>query len=284
VAKEIVMKRLLLLACLATPLPLLAQPAPEAAAAKPAKVEKVLTDLRFDNVALTDAIEYLRDVTGENIVVFVDPDVDLTAIRLTMKLKNVTFPQVANLLASVPDARIEINQSENTGDVFIVSVKSLHENRGAGGGGGFGGGGYATQAPATESGVVSVLPVFDTYSGDEDREKTVTNTVTTMLDAIVASLGDGGKAPVVRFHPQSRLIFFRGTPQQVAEINAALTKFLEADAQQQTRNAMATQGEERRSFAELQQKYALLANEYAALRQRLAATGSEAVPSTQPTR
>src|SRR5437764_422140 len=76
------------------------QTRPEAATTQFAAVAgKVIPEVNFQGIPLDDALDFIRDISGANIVISRDPGVpDRYPTNVNMRLKNVTVRQFLQLL------------------------------------------------------------------------------------------------------------------------------------------------------------------------------------------
>ncbi|MFT3784667.1 MAG: hypothetical protein QM770_00685 [Tepidisphaeraceae bacterium] len=187
-------------------------PAPSANPNAAAAADPMLGELRFEDVALPDVINFLQEQSKQNIVLRGMPGIDLTAIRLSYRLKNVSLSQVLHLIASTPGTNIQVED----GPISTVTVVAVEPPAPVGVPpgvpGGFGGPPMA--APVATTGTASLLEVLSDSRLGEDA-KAQTAAITALIDASIKTLGDdAGPPPSVYFHPQTGIVVYRGTPQQ----------------------------------------------------------------------
>jgi type II secretory pathway component GspD/PulD (secretin) len=181
--------------------PTVQTPPPAAAGVKP-----VISDLRFEAIPLPDVLEFLRDSTGQNIVLQAGAGIDPASIKLSYRLKNVTLDAFLDLLTQRPDVAMNLQTvGDPGGPIYVLTIPGREVQAP---GGLFGGRGNAEQ-----TGVVSLEVAY------ADRPPEQAAKIADEVSALVNAAAQAGPAntppPKVFVHPETKLVLFRGTPEQV---------------------------------------------------------------------
>jgi beta-lactamase regulating signal transducer with metallopeptidase domain len=97
-----------------------------------ALLDRQLPEMRFDEVALSDVIDFLRDVSGANI--FVDWKAIEAAgvqrtIPITARLRNIKFSKALSvILGDVGDGKVKLSYTVDKGVITISTTEALQEN------------------------------------------------------------------------------------------------------------------------------------------------------------
>jgi hypothetical protein len=185
-----------------------------------ALMEKVLPEVNFDNVAIDDAIDFLRDVSGLQAVIVRDPGVPEGQPMLKMRLKSVPLEQLLQVLCTAhPEIGIEAVETSDGPNIQVIRIRATEQT-----------GAAANEGPK----VVRVYPLNNeimlvlrargeaTNTGaDKDALKKGLDHVLSLIKVVVEAAGDRA-APTLAVHEETQSLIVTGTPQQQARVQDTL--------------------------------------------------------------
>ncbi|HMO25573.1 MAG TPA: hypothetical protein PKB10_04830 [Tepidisphaeraceae bacterium] len=190
-------------------------PPPEQPTEQPTDIIK---EIQFENVPLNEAIQYLAEQTGKNIVLQAGGDDAGLMLPITYRLRDVPLSVFLELLQSRPDADIKIEvRGPDTHRVYVVNVEEVARRVSA----------------SSVTGVESLQTAFAHRNIQGER---LAEEVSALVDAAMKAAGDEGEPPVVIVHPPTQMVIFRGTDNQVRLLHETFGKLKQAAAEQGIRN------------------------------------------------
>jgi hypothetical protein len=165
-------------------------------------LEKVLPELRFDNVSFDEVANFLSDVTGMNVVVTRASSVPPGAPALTCHLRNVTPAQFFEFLQTA--FSIQASKIEGpTGPIVVLRVPlsdAVQGNLNQGGGQG-----------ATRTEVFNLGAIIENLAAEGGKNAAL-NSVMSLIQTALAQTG--GPAPTLKVHEGTSSLVFKGTTEQ----------------------------------------------------------------------
>lgn len=191
--------------------------------------DKIVPEVRFENVAVEDVVQFLQDVAKDYRAVVVRKSKNEEGPLITMRLKNVSVHQVIQVIMAAHGG-IEVTPVDGPGGA--VDVISIHPQEG----GGFGMGGGVPGMPGVPApaeperavrvyrlaSIVQMMMERRAPAGAGDAEKESLDKVLSLIKATL-ELAGGREAPTIQVHPETLTLIFKGSPQQHAALNDVLT-------------------------------------------------------------
>lgn len=177
--------------------------------------EKVLSEVHFAEVPLPDAVKFLAEKSGENIVLLANPGVDPAQISVTFDLKNVTPSQVMGLITKLPGHNMEVDTLSADQDAGrgILIIKLLDEAQNPAGH-------YDPQTgqtvpPDSPTLVLDLSQQIPTNLPEAERQKKAEQ-ITSLVNSTLEAAQLGKPEPKVYFHPETGILVVHGSAEQRA--------------------------------------------------------------------
>jgi hypothetical protein len=216
---------------------------PDAPATTQSAMERVLPELRFDNADFNDVMDFLRDLTGMNIVVVRDGGIPADYPRLTVRLRDVTLEQFFTFLQRA----YAITADEIDGPRGAVYVVKVPMNEDAS---------FSINATPQKANVEQVYRLSDIVHSlaagkkGDDAEKQAMNDTLSLLQAALA-LTPG--TPTIKVHEPTQTLIFTGSADQRKILESALQS-LQPSEDQKMLQAATQQDVQMRTLRTLRQE------------------------------
>lgn len=285
--------RLALLLAALTTTHLFAQtrPAESATDARVAEGKPQRFDLKVDGIPLSDLLNYLTDVTGENIVLLTPPNVDANQIQVPpLKLKRVSLEQVLELLTSIPDLHMEYEVSGDESRVISLRVFNGPPTTapGADAPGKWAAAfqpipaGAQTPAGGTDQAVLSVLPLerllfganpMERVPDDAKRQELLdarTKQAFTLIEQAFAMDLHGQAMPEIKLHAETHTLLVKANQAQLFVVHEVLSALevpgpsdAKKDFDRQLQDVLReSESQQRHLKDEMQQKLRMMEEQY----------------------
>jgi hypothetical protein len=260
-----------------SPAPAASAPAADAGG----ELDRLLPEVRFEDMRLDDIVDFLTDVEPRfKALVVRDPDVPRDYPQIRLKLKRVPLGQVLEVLTTAyPDIELSQVQANNgppgadARPVYIIKVHASDRAKAATGEVVPGG----VKVYRLTSVVAALAQSTHPDIAAKERptaEKEALDQVLSLMKAALSQVGQGGSnpAPMLQVHPETQTLIFKGSSEQrdaVEDVLAALAPEGQLGGNQQAEVRKQAAEERRRLQAQLEQVQAQSSSQVADLQNRL---------------
>jgi hypothetical protein len=203
---------------------------PQAATFDPDAMTRVIPELKFDGQSLDEVADYLRQVSGLNLVVWRDPDVPAGVPKISCTLHNVTMEQFLEFLGNaynIGTPTIESNKPDNPNPIVMLKVQMTPQLRASLQ--------SAPPRPFQRVEVFNLKPVVAALSdGSAEGNKKALNDVMSLVQTTLNELSNS-EPPSLKIHEPTMSLVFKGSDYARQTLDRSLAALAPAPDEQQKR-------------------------------------------------